>query len=133
MQKLAVSDLQKNGYTEDRAAYRAFLHRYVLASHIGLFLCVVPYPFNRYVWSPFTDPSIEFIVLLTCFVVGVALIAAYNTYTRDAIPVSLHTGLPMERFLRSDPAEGHIEYLYVDHSSRTYFTFLIGVPPGAGA
>lgn len=131
MQELALNELKKNSYTEDRVSKRAFERRYRFFVIPGLLLGIGALPFARYVWWPFTDFFTQFFSLIVCFLIGLALCLGAATHANRSVPISRQSGAPMECFLRSDAPEETTEYLYVDHPSRTYFTRIVAVP-GSG-
>ena len=131
MQLLALSELKRNGYAEDRASKHAFERRYVWFVVPGLLLGIGAFPFARYVWWPFTDFFTQFISLLVCFFIGFSLCLGAASHANRSVPISRQSGAPMQCFLRSDAREETTEYLYVDHSSQTYFTRVVA-GPGSG-
>ena len=131
MQELALSELRKHGYIEDRASKRAFERRYRCVVIPGILLCLAPYPLTRFVWSPFSDPFIHFFTLIICFLFGLGICIAAASHASRSVPVSRESGAPMQCFLRSDAPEDTTQYLYVDRSSRTYFSRVISAP-GSG-
>ncbi|MEY2407559.1 MAG: hypothetical protein QOF48_229 [Verrucomicrobiota bacterium] len=128
MQELALNELIKNGYTEDRASRRDFERRYRWLVIPGALLCFAPYPFTRFVWSPFSDSTTHSVALAVCFLLGFALCLGAARHASRSIPISRENGAPMQIFLRSDAPADTKEYLYVDSQSRTYFTRVISVP-----
>jgi hypothetical protein len=128
MEQLALNQLRNDGYTEDRASKRAFERRYRWVIIPGILLCFGPYPLTRFVWSPFSDAFVHFFTLVICFLLGFGICIAAASHASRNIPVSRESGAPMQCFLRSDAPEDTTEYLYVDRSSRTYFSRVISAP-----
>ncbi len=133
MQKLALSELKKNGFTEDLASKRAFERRYLPFSILGVLLCFGPYPFTRFAWSPFTDASTHFYALFFCFLVGFGICIGAASHASSCIPISRQSGAAMQCFLCSDAPEDTTEYLYVDLSNHTYFSRVVALPGSGGA
>ncbi len=131
MQELALNELKKSGYTEDRVSKRAFERLYRPVSIVGVLLCLGPYPFTRFVWSPFADPFAQFFMIFFCFVLGFAICMDAAIRANESIPVSHQSGARMQRFLRSDAPQDVTEYLDVDETSKTYFARVVG-RDGAG-
>ena len=126
MQELALHELQTSGYTEDDASRRAFERRYRWLVIPGVLLCLGPYPFNRFIWSPFTRSTAQVFIQVS-FLVGFALCLGAAVQASRSVPVSRKSGAPMQVFLRSDAPPDTKEYIYIDHQSRTYFTRVISV------
>jgi hypothetical protein len=125
MQEIALNELQKGGYVEDRASLRAFERRYRWLVIPGALLCLAPYPFMRLVWSPFSDPTVHSSLVSVLFLIGIALCWVAVSLAKRATPVSLRSGAPMMPFLRSDAPTNMTEYLYVDLQSHSYFARVI--------
>jgi hypothetical protein len=63
--------------------------------------------------------------------VGLGICVGAASHASRSIPISRQSGAAMQCFLRSDAQEDTTEYLYVDHSSHTYFSRVISLP-GSG-
>jgi len=125
MQEFALNELKKQGYTEDLDSRRAFERKYRWLVVPGFVLCVGPYPFLRFIWSPFSDSTAQSFALASCFLLGFALCLGAAAHAKRSVPISRRTGAPMRVFLRSDAPADTTEYLYVDHQSRSYFSRVI--------
>lgn len=127
MSELSLSQLLAEGYTEDRASKHRFERRYGWFTIPGVVLCLGPYPLIHFGWIPMRgyDEQSQFFIVAGCFLLGFALAVGAGLHITDATPISVVSGLPMQKYSRSDAPEDTVHYLYVDHQSRTYFSRLV--------
>jgi hypothetical protein len=112
MKTIQLEDLLRDGYQEDPASIRQFERRYapftipaLLGFAFGLYLLIG------------LDRQVPGLVLFgTCL----AVIAATCTHAYFGTPNSSKTGLPMERYQRRGGDPDDVQFIYVDHTSRTF-------------
>ena len=123
-QVISVEALMAQGYREDREAKRAFDGPYTWLTIPGLLLFLGSYPLARYVVQPWR-PHWE-VGLITFFLALPVFPLAFGTHlhAKRKIPLSKVNHLPLTRYERMDIDQSQIglEYVYVDHTRKTYFT-----------
>ena len=120
---MAVAELQRVGYTEDRSTARAFEHRYPLVVAFGLIFCAVAGYFLLFKrdWLATQEYGGGTTMAALAFLGGLVMaIGAATSHGRHTAH-SMRSTQPMFCFQRSDAAEGRQEVIYVDQESRTYF------------
>ncbi len=112
MKSIDPEDLRRDGYYEDTVSMRRFERRYAPITIPS----VIGFAFGFYLIMGL-DLKIQGLVLsLICLVV----IACTCGHAYFAVPKSAKTGLPMERYKRLGGNSDESEFIYVDHSSRTF-------------
>lgn len=112
MKMIHLDELLREGYEEDTVSLRQFERGYAAVTIPG----VIGFAFGFYLifgseWR--TEGSI---VSAICFVVlGAACVHAYR-----ARPKSAKTGQRMEKYERLGGRAEEVEFIYVDHASRTF-------------
>lgn len=112
MKTIQLDELLREGYEEDVVSLRQFERGYAAVTIPG----VLGFVFGFYRIFGHDQRTEGFILAGFCFVIlGAACVHAYR-----ATPKSARTGLPMEKCRRLDGKADEVEFIYVDHASRTY-------------
>jgi hypothetical protein len=109
--------LQRDGYQEDKHSIRRFERRYAPFSIPG----VLGFFFGLYL--AFTGHEREGLIIA-----GVSFLVtmAATIHARVSIPTSAISGQPMEKYRRLGGPDSETEFIYVDHSSRTFCRRIVG-------
>ena len=140
--EIALAELQRVGYTEDRSTQRAFAQRYLLVVIWGVTICVVAAFLlltQRELLAKcgndigLNDSFVGFVFAGAMLLGGLVMAVGAYTSTGRNTAYSLRSGQPMFRFRRSDAAAGQEEIIYVDQESRTYFCRAIASGEGVAS
>lgn len=112
MRTIHLEELFREGYKEDAVSLRQFERRYAAVTIPG----VIGFSFGFYLIFGSEWRTEGFILSVISFVLlGAACVHAYR-----ASPKSAKTGQRMEKYERLGGKAEEIEFIYVDHASRTY-------------
>ena len=112
MKMIHLDELLREGYEEDTVSLRQFERGYAAVTIPG----VIGFAFGFYLIFGSEWRTEGFILSVISFVIlGAACVHAYR-----AAPKSARTGQPMEKYQRLGGKAEEIEFIYVDHASRTY-------------
>lgn len=111
MKTIDLESLIQDGYQEDTRSIRSFERRYAPFSILG----VIGFAGGFYLIYN-NGPTIGIAVAAVSFL----FLGAVCTHAYFAIPVSTTSGLPMEKYRRIGSMPNETEFIYVDHSSRTF-------------
>lgn len=121
--RIALAELQRAGYTEDRSTRSSFHHHYPLIVVFGILCCAVSVFLLLFARSHLAAWSggLGYVYMGAFFLCGLVMAVGAATSPARGTAYSLRSGQQMFRFRRSDPAEGDDEIIYVDQESRTFF------------
>lgn len=129
LQGIALSTL--TDYSLDNASAIAFerpFRRWIAVIVIGAFfgwpiIAIIAYSQGHALANKFA-PWLIVIPFITSYVMAISCIAKLARKT----PLSTKSGRPMDTYLRTDGPSGVVQFVYVCHSSKTYFTRNFSVP-----